>query len=515
MPRALLSVSDKTGLVPFAKALRIAGWELIASGGTAKALTEAEIEVLSVEEVTGQSEMLGGRVKTLHPAIHAGILARDHSQDKLELQQADFTAIDLVVCNLYPFQKTVAQPDVTLDQAIDKIDIGGVTMVRAAAKNFERVVVVVDPNDYTWVSDALVDGKLSLQQRRQLATKAFAHTRDYDTAIYAFLAEDESLASSDTDQIGETFSLALTRVQELRYGENPHQNAALYARQAITGPLTGQLLQGKPLSYNNLLDADAAWRAVSAFDPSEEASVVIVKHLNPTGIAVGSDLSQAFEGALASDPVSAFGGIIAVNRKIDQHFVNALGSLFVEVIIAPEIDPAAQEILAKGRKNCRVLTVPKLANQPGVEIRSILGGVLIQNRDIGDPSETSWQVVTDRHPTADETEALRFAWKAVQHVKSNSIVLAGKKATFGIGGGLPSRVDAVYLAASKAGENAKGAVLASDAFFPMTDGVQVAIDAGVTAIIQPGGSIRDQEVIAVANEAGIAMVLTKVRHFRH
>ena len=515
MPRALLSVSDKTGLIPFAKTLRVAGWELVASGGTAQALTEAEIDVITIETVTGQGEMLGGRVKTLHPAIHAGILARDHSQDKLELEQANFTAIDLVVCNLYPFQKTIAKPEVTLEQAIDKIDIGGVTLVRAAAKNFERVVVVVDPTDYIWVSDALVDGKLTLQQRRQLATKAFAHTRDYDTSIYAFLAEDESLTASDTEQVGETFSLALTRVQELRYGENPHQHAALYARQATTGPLTGTLLQGKPLSYNNLLDADAAWRAVSACNPDNSAAVVIVKHLNPTGIAVGETLAQAFEGALASDPVSAFGGIVAVNQRIDQQFVNALGSLFVEVIIAPEIDPSAQEMLASGRKNCRVLTVPQLANSAGIELRSILGGVLLQNRDLGDPPETNWQVVTQRHPTADETTALQFAWKAVQHVKSNSIVFAGKTATFGIGGGLPSRVDAVYLAASKAGDNARGAVLASDAFFPMTDGVQAAIDAGVTAIIQPGGSIRDQEVIATADTAGIAMVLTKVRHFRH
>jgi phosphoribosylaminoimidazolecarboxamide formyltransferase/IMP cyclohydrolase len=514
MPRALMSVSDKDGIIPFAKALSLAGWEIVASGGTANSLRDNDIKVIDVADVTGHAEMLGGRVKTLHPAIHAGILAREHSQDRNELEQAGYREFDLVVCNLYPFQKTVAKPNVKLDEAIEKIDIGGVTLIRAAAKNFQRVTVVVDPADYGSIEKSLTSGDgVPLDKRRSLAVKAFGHTRDYDTAIHSFLENGHTLSSSG--ELEETYSLALTQVQELRYGENSHQLAALYARQSHTGPLTGQLLQGKPLSYNNLLDADAAWRAVSSFDPDDQAAVVIVKHLNPTGIAVSDTLAESFAGALASDPVSAFGGVIAVNRKVDLNLVDALGSLFVEVLVAPEFDAGAQERLASGRKNCRLIQVPNFANTPDVEMRSILGGVLLQSRDIGDPETADWKVVTERQPTADELRALQFAWTAVQHVKSNAIVLAGPSATYGIGGGLPSRVDAATLAVSKAGNRAQGAVMASDAFFPFADGIEVGVRAGVTAIIQPGGSIRDQEVIDAANAAGVAMVMTGVRHFRH
>jgi phosphoribosylaminoimidazolecarboxamide formyltransferase/IMP cyclohydrolase len=362
------------------------------------------------------------------------------------------------------------------------------------------------------VGQALTQGGLSLEQRKQLAIKAFAHTRDYDTAIHAYLANSSPITYL---QLGIDFSLALVRTQDLRYGENPHQEAGFYSSALDAGPLGGELRQGKPLSYNNLLDADAAWRAASSFDPIEHAAVVIVKHLTPTGIAIGSSLAEAFPNALASDPVSAFGGVIAVNRPVDEAFVQALGTLFIEVIIAPDFSAEAQALLASGRKNCRLIAVPQLANRPELEIRSVVGGLLIQTRDLGDPPDTNWEVVTQRHPTPNELQALKFAWRAVQHVKSNAIVLANANTTLGVGGGLPSRVDAVYLAVAKAGARAKGAVMASDAFFPFPDGVDVAIQAGVTAVIQPGGSIRDQEVIETANAAEVAMVFSKVRHFRH
>lgn len=514
MPRALFSTSDKTGIAAFASTLVNNGWEIVASGGTSRMLAKAGVPVTTVEAVTNHPEMLDGRVKTLHPAIHAGILAREHSQDRSELARADYKLFDLVVCNLYPFQKTVTNPDVSLEEAIEQIDIGGVTLIRAAAKNFQRVTVVVDPADYDAVQKSLINqGQVELSKRRDLAIKAFAYTRDYDTAINTFLSDGDDDLTSAT--LPETFSLAVTRIRELRYGENPHQNAALYARDAANGPLNGTLLQGKPLSYNNLLDADAAWRAVSSFDPVEEGAVVIVKHLNPTGIAVSDALADAFAGALASDPVSAFGGVIAVNRSVDINLVEALGSLFVEVLIAPDFDVLAQERLAQGRKNCRLIRVPNFANTAAIEMRSILGGVLLQTVDIGDPPNADWEVVTRRQPTQDELKALRFAWKVVQHIKSNAIVLAGPNATYGIGGGLPSRVDAARLAVEKAGERAHGAVMASDAFFPFADGIEAGIDAGVTAIIQPGGSIRDQEVIEAADAADVTMVMTGIRHFRH
>jgi phosphoribosylaminoimidazolecarboxamide formyltransferase/IMP cyclohydrolase len=515
MPRALLSVYDKTGLVELGHALTTVGWDLVASGGTAKALSEAGIAVTPIEQLTGFPEMLGGRVKTLHPAVHGPILARDHSKDMQELSDAGYAPIDLVVCNLYPFQETIAKPDVKLEDAIENIDIGGVTLLRAAAKNFARVIVLVDPTDYAAVSEKIMlQGKLTPEERRRLATKAFAHTRAYDTAIYAYLAGEDVMEVGE-EGLGESLAIGVKLVQPLRYGENPHQKAGLYATHEGIGPLGGNLLQGKELSYNNLLDADAAWRAVSSFKPNDAAAVVIVKHLNPTGVAVSNTAAEAFALALESDPVSAFGGVIAVNRTVDAAFVEALGSLFVEVLVAPKVDRAARQLLETGRKNCRVLEVPKFANQPGIEFRTILGGVLAQERDLDDPEGTEWQVVSQRRPTPEEIKALKFAWLVGQHVKSNAIVIAGPDMTFGIGGGLPSRVDAARLAVEKAGSRANGAVLASDAFFPFADGVQVAAAAGVSAIIQPGGSIRDQEVIAAADAAGMAMVFTKCRHFRH
>jgi phosphoribosylaminoimidazolecarboxamide formyltransferase/IMP cyclohydrolase len=515
MPRALLSVYDKTGIVELGRALAAAGWDLVASGKTAQTLAETGIGVTPVEQLTGSPELLGGRVKTLHPAIHAAILARDHARDLQELAQHGYTPIDLVVCNLYPFQETIARPAVTLEEAVEQIDIGGVTLLRAAAKNFARVTVLVDPADYGLVTEKLLlNGRLSLKDRRQLAAKAFAHTRSYDTAIYAFLAEDDFLDMTG-GELSDTLALGLQLVHPLRYGENPHQRAGLYVAHAGVGPLGGKLLQGKELSYNNLLDSDSAWRAASSFNPAETAAVVIVKHLNPTGIALSDTPAAAFAAALESDPVSAFGGVIAVNRTVDEAFVTALGGLFVEVLVAPGFDQAARELLAKSRQNCRLIAAPASGVQPGLELRGVLGGVLVQERDLGDPPETAWQVVSQRHPTAEEVRALKFAWKACQHVRSNAIVVAGQTATFGIGGGLPSRVDATRLAVAKAGARSQGAVLASDAFFPFADGIQVAAAAGVTAVIQPGGSIRDQEAIDTVNATGMAMIFTGVRHFRH
>ena len=514
--RAILSVYDKEGLVELAEGLAAQGWELIASGGTARKLREAGLAVVDVAQVTGTAEMLEGRVKTLHPAVHGAILARDTAADRAELDERGMAPIDLVVCNLYPFTETVAREGVTMAEAIEQIDIGGVTLLRAGAKNFARVAVVSHPADYgTVLAEIEQKGGVSAETRRRLAQKAFAHTRNYDTAITAYLSE-----AGAEGGLPALFNLDLVQVQALRYGENPHQQAALYAPEADAGPLGGELLQGKPLSYNNLLDLDAAWRAAAGFD---EPAVVIVKHLSPCGIATDPyDPAHAFPAALASDPVSAFGGVIAVNRPVDEAFAHAVGEaeLFVEAVIAPRFSPDAQEWFAGNKKNCRLVALPgvdlaKDAQIKRLDVRAIRGGYLIQQQDPGSPAETDWKVVTEREPTADEWEALRFAWRAVPHVKSNAIVFARPRATVGIGGGLPSRVDAVRLAATKAGAAAEGAVMASDAFFPFPDGVEVAAAAGVTAVIQPGGSIRDEQVIAAADELGLAMVFTGRRHFRH
>jgi phosphoribosylaminoimidazolecarboxamide formyltransferase / IMP cyclohydrolase len=512
MPRALLSVYDKTGLVEFASALTQFGWDLVASGGTERALREAGLPVTAVEQLTGQPEMLGGRVKTLHPAIHGAILARDNDDDLDDLRRLGYAPINMVICNLYPFQETVAQQSTTLQDAIEQIDIGGVTLLRGAAKNFLHVTVVCDTQDYPKIVDALdANSDVDLALRRELAVKAFAHTRDYDTAIHAFLSKDLA-PSLETDSLPEHLSLGMQRVGELRYGENPHQTAAYYSRQATTGPLGGKILGGKQLSYNNILDLDAAWRAVSSF---QEPTVVIVKHLTPCGIASADTIANAYPNALASDPVSAYGGVIAVNRPVDDAFVDGLGSLFLEAIAAPSFTESAEATLTGKRKNCRLLQIPQSYDGLDLDVRSVHRGLLVQRIDMGDPEGTPLRTVTKRAPTQEEYDALRFAWKACEHVKSNSIVLAVKDATVGVGGGLPSRVDAVHLAVEKAGEKAVGAVLASDAYFPFADGVEAAIKAGVTAIIQPGGSIRDNEVIKAADDANVAMVFTGVRHFRH
>lgn len=512
MPRALLSVYDKTDLVKFASGLIELGWDLVASGGTEALIREANLPVTPVERLTNLPEMLHGRVKTLHPAIHAGILARDDENDMRDLAQHNYAPISMVVCNLYPFQETVSQPGVALQDAIEQIDIGGVTLLRAAAKNFLRVSVVSDPNDYANIIAALkASGEIDLATRRNLAIKAFAHTRDYDTVIHGYLSQS-AITIPLSDELPERLSLGVRLVEQLRYGENPHQRAAYYSRQASFEPLGGKTLGGKTLSYNNILDLDAAWRAVSGF---AAPTVVIVKHLNPTGIASANTIAEAYPYALASDAVSAFGGVIAVNRVIDEEFVEALGSLFIEAIAAPGFSPTAQAIFNEKRKNCRLLQIPQPYDGLELEIRSVYKGLLIQRADIGDPESTFFKTVTNRIPTTQEIAALQFAWRAVQYVKSNAIVLAVPDATIGIGGGLSSRVDAARLAITKAGERAKGAVMASDAFFPFADGIEAAIEVGVTAIIQPGGSVRDNEVIEAANKANVTMVFTGIRHFRH
>ncbi len=500
--RSLFSVYDKTSLVDFAQALARQGVELIASGGTARVLRQAGLTVQAVSEVTGSPEILGGRVKTLHPAIHGGILSRRTPADQDQLGGLGWGEIDLVVVNLYPFERTAADPHASLETVIEQIDIGGVALLRAAAKNFAHVTMICDPADYVPVlAEIEAQGKVSLETRRRLAIKAFDHTAAYDTAIWRYLTGDEDLLPA-------RLVLNLRKLTDLRYGENPHQRAALYASPGVAGPLGGELLQGKPLSYNNLLDLDAAWRAAVAF---ERTTLVIVKHLSPCGIASADTLAEAFPLALAGDPVSAFGGVIAANRPFDVPTARALGDLFVEAIAAPAFTDEAREVLS-ARKGCRLVAMSQ-ATPDEVEVRSIRGGFVSQERDTGDLAE--WQVVTRRAPTEAEMAALRFAWRAVAHVKSNGILLAQGEAAAGIGGGLPSRVDAVRLAVTKAGERAQGAVMASDAFFPFPDGVEVAAEAGVTAVVQPGGSVRDQQVIEAADRLGLAMCLTGVRHFRH
>ncbi len=510
MPTALLSVSNKKGLVELANELSKAGWNLLASGGTAQAIREAELVVQDVATYTGSPEILGGRVKTLHPAVHGGILARSTVSDQSDLQSIHARLIDLVVVNLYPFEETIHKPGVSVADAIENIDIGGVALIRAAAKNYERVAVVTDPADYALILAELKErGQISLALRQKLAVKGFQHTAHYDSVIAAHLAE--TLQPEQADEQPPAF-LSVYPSTELRYGENPHQQARLIHLKGKGGALGGEILQGKALSYNNLLDLDAAWRTVLSFS---RPSVAIVKHLSPCGIASAEKIETAFALALQSDPVSAFGGVIAANGTIDLATVEAFGSLFIECIIAPAFTPDALEKLAK-RKNCRLVCAPDMRLTPAYELRTVNRGLLMQSRDFGDPSETpAWKVVTERAPSEAEMVALRFAWKACQHVKSNAIVLAQGEATVGIGGGQPNRVDCVRMAIVRAANRAKEAVMASDAFFPFADSVEESVRAGVTAIVQPGGSIRDEESVAAANQAGAAMLVTGVRHFRH
>jgi len=500
MPQAILSVHDKTGLADFARGLHELGWKMIASGGTARMIRELGLPVTDVAEYTGSPEILGGRVKTLHPAVHGGLLARSTAADLAELQSLGWDYIDLVAVNLYPFEETIAKPDVTLADAVENIDIGGVTLIRAAAKNFQRVTLVCDPQDYAAVLASLrSNGEVDETLRRSLAVKGFAHTTHYDGMIRDYLSGEK------------VKTLNLYPVQKLRYGENPHQAAVLYGFTPGAGPLGGKVLQGKELSYNNLLDLDAAWRAAVCH---ASPAVAIVKHLSPCGIATAPSLEDAYRQALASDPVSAYGGIVAANRPVDGETAAAISDLFVECIIATGFTSDAREILA-AKKNLRLVEMPNLAVEPAVELRSITRGLLEQSVDFGDPADTQWKVVSARQPTDEEWAALRFAWKACQHVKSNSIVLARGTATVGIGGGQPNRVDCVRMAIQRAGDKAHSAVMASDAFFPFSDSVELAAQAGVSAVAHPGGSLRDADTLAAADKAGMALVLTGVRHFRH
>jgi phosphoribosylaminoimidazolecarboxamide formyltransferase / IMP cyclohydrolase len=518
--RALLSVSDKTGLVLFAKALATRGVELLSTGGTAKTLGEAGLAVLDVAGVTGFPEMLDGRVKTLHPAIHGGLLARRGERAHMAaLQQHGIRSIDLLVVNLYPFAATVARGG-AYDDCVENIDIGGPALIRGAAKNHEDVTVVTDPGEYGDVLEEMArhNGATTLALRRRLAGLAYARTAAYDTAIAQWFAGQQHVTFPPV------LTVAGSLKQALRYGENPHQQAAFYvSAERRAGVATAEQLQGKELSFNNLNDTDAAFECVAEF---AEPAVAIIKHANPCGVAVGKTLSEAFAKALACDPVSAYGGIVAVNRALDPVTAEAIAKLFAEVVIAPSIEADAEAVLQR-RAALRVLVtggVPDPA-APGMTLRSLAGGYLLQTRDNGRADAAELKTVTKRSPTAAELADLLFAFRVAKHVKSNAIVYAKGSATVGIGAGQMSRVDSARIAAWKAAESgkaaglaetpAKGSVVASDAFFPFADGLEAAIAAGATAVIQPGGSMRDQEVIAAADRAGIAMVFTGMRHFRH
>ena len=536
--RALISVTDKTGVVEFAKALQEDyGVEVISTGGTARALVEGGVPVTPIEEFTGFPEMMDGRVKTLHPKVHGGLLARrDSEQHMAEAAEHDIKMIDLVCVNLYEFEKTVAKPDVTFADAIEHIDIGGPSMLRSAAKNNDSVTVVCDPADYEKVLEEMRvhDGSTTLATRRRLAAKVYTTTAAYDTAISLWLndylgGQDAAVEGGDAFEPPAEFSLHLTKVQDLRYGENPHQSAAVYQFGedfapfgASANPLVGATqIQGKPLSYNNLLDADAAWNAVREFD---EPACVILKHQNPCGSAVASDVTKAYDRAFACDPKSAFGGIIAVNREVPyelvEHFADQ-NKQFVEVLIAPGYTQAALDRLAK-RTNLRVLATGGAEGHAKLELRSVDGGMLVQCVDTVEEDPTEFTCPTIRKPTDKEMTDLLFAWRVVKTVKSNAILVAKNEAGIGMGPGQPNRVDSALMACERAEEacermgiSADNLVAASDAFFPFRDNVDVLAEHGVTAIIQPGGSVRDDESIKACDDHGIAMIFTGTRHFRH
>jgi phosphoribosylaminoimidazolecarboxamide formyltransferase/IMP cyclohydrolase len=507
------------GVVELARGLVGLGWEVLSTGGTARALREAGVAVQDVSEVTGHPEMMEGRVKTLHPAIHAGLLARrERADDMAALEARGYAPIDLVAVNLYPFQRTVAA-GAGLEEAVEQIDIGGPTMLRSAAKNFASVYVVVDPGDYGRVLDALRAGGDQAALRLDLARKVFQHTAQYDAAIAEFLARQEE-GGAGTELFPPHVRLELDRVQPLRYGENPDQAAAFYAeRGAPTDSLPAmRQLHGKELSFNNLLDIDAATSAVSAWADEPRAACVIIKHNTPCGIALGDDAEEAYRRALRTDPASAFGGIVALNRTVDPQVAAALAEHFLEVIVAPGFDDDALELL-RAKKNIRLIQLPvAVAGADEWDMKRVRGGMLIQQRlRMAFPDDT-WRVVTKRAPTDAEWRDLRFAWRVAAAVKSNAIVLARDEQTLGIGAGQMSRVDSSRIAVLKAGDqklDLAGAVLASDAYFPFRDGVDAAAVAGAVAVVQPGGSVRDEEVITAANEHGIAMVFTGRRVFRH
>ncbi|MEH1883856.1 bifunctional phosphoribosylaminoimidazolecarboxamide formyltransferase/IMP cyclohydrolase [Nostoc sp.] len=502
---ALLSVSNKTGIIDLARSLvEEFDFDLISSGGTAQALKDAGLPVTKVADYTGSPEILGGRVKTLHPRIHGGILARrDVPEDITDLENNQIRPIDLVVVNLYPFEETIAKPGVTLLDAVDQIDIGGPAMLRASSKNFAHLAVLCDPAQYDEYLEELRqnNGVASLEFRQKAALKGFSHTASYDQAIASYLAEAQQ------------YTLNGTQLQSLRYGENPHQPATWYQTGTTpTGWAAATKLQGKELSYNNLVDLEAARRIIAEFTDTPAAT--IIKHTNPCGTALGSTIAEAYQKAFNADSTSAFGGIVALNRPIDAATASELTKTFLECVVAPSCDTEAQEILGK-KSNVRVLTLPDLSSGTKDTVKAIAGGFLVQASDdiIADTSQ--WQVVTERQPTPDELAELLFAWKVCKHVKSNAIVVTSDRTTLGVGAGQMNRVGSVKIALEQAGEKAQGATLASDGFFPFDDSVKTAAAAGITAIVQPGGSLRDKDSIIAANELGLVMVLTGVRHFLH
>ncbi len=509
--RALLSVSDKTGLVSFAQGLEELGYEIISTGGTLNLLQESGVEAISVDTITGFPEILDGRVKTLHPKIHGGLLAKRDVPAHLEaLEENEITPIDLVVVNLYPFKETLKKEGATHEEIIENIDIGGPAMLRASAKNYEHVTVIVDPRDYESILDLLQKDALTLEVKKELAAKVFRHTANYDSMIAQYMTEQ----GSNQELFTETFTRTYEQVQALRYGENPHQEASFYEIPNYRGISLAKAkqLHGKELSYNNIQDANAALEIVLEYD---EPTAVAVKHMNPCGIGIGSSLYEAYGRAYEADPISIFGGIVALNREVDETTAKKMAEIFLEIIIAPSFSEEALTILTQ-KKNIRLLEIPMDQDVDVYEkIVSVKGGILVQTNDRATITEADLDVVTDRAPTQAELENLLFGWKAVKHVKSNAIVLAKDQQTVGIGAGQMNRVGAAKIAIEQAGDKAKGAVLASDAFFPMPDTVEAAAKAGVTAIIQPGGSKRDQDSIDACNEHNIAMVFTKVRHFKH
>ena len=510
--RAILSVTDKTGIVEFARHLEKAGVELVSTGGTAKLLRDAGVRVKDISDLTGFPEMLDGRVKTLHPKVHGGILhVRENAAHREAVTEHDIPAIDMVVVNLYAFEKTAARQDVSFEELIENIDIGGPSMLRSAAKNFQDVAVVTSPSDYGSIADQLHStGGLSLATKWNLAKKAFATTAAYDSAIASLLETIPAPGQLPSrDQFPQALRLAFSKLKDLRYGENPHQKAAVYSDGSNRGIANARQLQGKELSYNNLVDLDAAWELCREFD---EPMCAIIKHTNPCGAATGPDVLTAYKRALEADPISAFGGVIGINREIDEVAAEEIAKVFVEAIAAPSYSPTALARFA-AKKNLRLLEV--IADQPKTVLKQVSGGMLLQDVDVHSLSSADLKIVTKRQPTQEEMAALLFAWKVCKHVKSNAIVYARNGQVVGVGAGQMSRVDSCKIGAAKAVLPLNGTVAASDAFFPFPDGVEEIAKSGAIAIIQPGGSVRDNEVVEAADRLGLAMVFTGVRHFRH
>ena len=507
--KALISVFNKSGIIELGEKLVAAGIELVSTGGTAKSLSDAGLPVQQISELTGFPEILDGRVKTLHPSVHGGILSRrDKPEHITQLNDHQISTIDIIVVNLYPFEATVSKPTVTFDEAIENIDIGGPTLLRAAAKNHEFVIVVSDPNDYEWVAKNIAANTFPKEERRWLAAKAFQHVALYDTVIAQWLRpEGQGFTEEKT--------LGFKKVSDLRYGENPHQHAALYAKVPTNGGLVAaEQLHGKELSFNNILDANAAWTTVTDFP---KPTVTIIKHTNPCGLASDSNQAEAYKKANAGDPVSAYGGIVGFNRIVTVETAKEMRSVFYEIVIAPDYEPEALELLKK-KRDLRILRLPlpdaKDPTEP-LQIRNVSGGILLQTEDRLMEDPELWTLQTERKPSEQEQEDIEFSWKAVKHIKSNAIVLVKNQALVGMGAGQPNRVTSVYLALRAAGKSAAGSVLASDAFFPFPDGIELAAKQGITVVVQPGGSIRDSEVVEAAKKSEITMLFTGVRHFQH